>query len=421
MELRDDDKLPVEEVEREESQEGVVDVFEEGEGEKKGKSLDFLKDKKLWLAGVGALGVIGVLLVLNHRQPAPAYQNVDQLSLVRKIAKENQQQTQTIVNTLAQQIQSLTQAVEKQNQTLEKLIKEKQGQKQEKKQGSFFGVPAPSGGSGKTYISYEKKQELKRESQLQQQLLKQYIQELKTQKEPTPELVVVQEKPKEKVVVKKKQKCSVVIPTGSVVEGKILHTVPAPVERGILPLPPVLLKLSGSAVTPNDFEVPLDDCYMIGKAQGDWNFVGGKELARAEIQLVKLVCVLPSGKVVERKVNAYVVDESTGIEGATGKLLDLSGEQILKYTSINTLTSFFSALAQSAQETTTTPDGYTINKITQPAKYALFSSLSKSWNEYTRFYESRLKKVNPVVLVPPKKVEVVFLSQVDLGISPEQL
>ena len=417
MELRDDDKLPVEETQVEESKEGVVDVFDDEENGKK-KSLDFLKDKKLWLAGSGALVVVGILFALNHRNPAPAYQNVDQLSLVRKIAKENQQQTQTIVNTLAQQIQSLTKAVQEQNNTLKQLIEKK---KQEKKQ-SFFGIPAPkNSSSAKEYVSYEKKQELKRESQLQKELLKQYIEELKSQKEPTPSLVVVQEKPKKKVVVKKKQKCSVVIPTGSVVEGRLLHTVPAPVERGVLPLPPVLLKLNGSATTPNDFKVPLDDCYMIGKAQGDWNFVGGKELARAEIQLVKLVCVLPSGKVVEKKVNAYVVDEDTGLEGATGKLLDLSGEQILKYTSINTLTSFFSALAQSAQETTTTPDGYTINKITKPAKYALFSSLSKSWNEYTRFYENRLKKVNPVVLVPPKKVEVVFLSQVDLGVSPDQL
>jgi len=393
----------------------VKELFE-AEEEKK-LSLEKKDINKIAL-GLTALTVVGVgAYFFFHKTPTTSG-NVDVDAVVKKIVSENQKQTQEIVNQLAKQIQQLTLAVQQQQKQQQK----KQENRVDREEKPVTGKIRP----GEKLSEFEKKELLaqqKREFQLQKQLLKQYIEELNRERQsPQVTLAVSVQQPKKPVVKKKTVLRRVYIPTGSIVAGKTMHVIPAPVERGVLPLPPVLIKLEGDAYTANGFSVPLDDCYMVGKAQGDWNFIGGKEYARAEVQLTKLVCVLGNGKVIEKKVNAYVVDKETGLEGLTGKKQDISGEQIAKFTAVNTLSSFWSGLAKSYTETTTTKDGYTYERITKPAKYALFSSLSKSWDKFTKFYEKRLSKIYPVVLVPAnRKLEVIFLSGVDLGVTDKEL
>ncbi len=394
------------------SSKAVKELFEDAEKEEKKLKLPDIN--KTAAAVVGLIVVGAVFYVFSHRTPTTA-SNVDVDAVVKKIVSENQKQTQEIVNQLAKQIQQLTVAV-KEQQKLQKQIQQKQVGKKENISASGYKKLSP----------IEKKELLaqqKREFMLQQQLLKQYIEEInKERQSPDVTLAVSVQKQAPRSVKKKTVLRRVYIPTGSVVAGKTMHVIPAPVERGALPLPPVLVKLEGDAYTANGFSVPLDDCYMVGKAQGDWNFIGGKEYARAEVQLTKLVCVLGNGRVIEKNINAYVVDKQTGLEGLLGKKQDISGEQIARFTAVNTLSSFWSALAKSYTETTTTADGYTYEKVTKPAKYALFSSLSKSWEKFTKFYEKRLSKIYPVVLVPAnRKLEVVFLSGVDLGVTDKEL
>jgi len=349
-----------------------------------------------------------VLLYLSRERATPQG-NVDVVSLVRKVNKQNQEETKRMVDELAKEIRELARVIKEERQRKQKeQVSPRTQKKLETLEAKLKAI--------------EEKEKTKREMEFQKALMKQYLQEISKQEVSQVSLVVEVEKKKEKSLKKKTVLHRVYIPTGSVVAGETMHVVPAPVERGILPLPPVLVKLTGEAYTANGFSVPLDDCYAVGKAQGDWNFIGGKEFARAEIQLTKLVCVLGNGKVVEKNINAYVIDEETGMEGLIGKKMDISGEQIAKFTALNTLSSFWSALAKSYTETTTTKEGYTFEKVTKPAKYALFSALSKSWDKFTKFYEQRLSKIYPVVLVPAKrKLEVVFLSGVDLGITEKEL
>jgi len=395
----------------------VKELFEETEKEEKKFSLDRKAISRIALAITGLIVLGAGVYVFSHRTPTTTG-NVDVDAVVKKIVSENQRQTQEIVNQLAKQIQQLTLAIKEQKQ-------QKKEEKKQEQKSSY--LPAFDKQKVKEKFSELEKKELlaqqKREMELQRQLLKQYVEELNRERQaPQVTLAVSVRQPKKPVVKKKTSFHRVYIPTGSIVAGRTMHVIPAPVERGVLPLPPVLVKLEGDAYTANGFSVPLDDCYAVGKAQGDWNFVGGKEYARAEIQLTKLVCVLGNGKVIEKKINAYVIDKQTGMEGLVGNLYDVSGEQIAKFTAVNTLSSFWSGLAKSYTETTTTKDGYTYEKVTKPAKYALFSSLSKSWEKFTKFYEKRLSKIYPVVLVPAdRKLEVVFLSGVDLGVTDKDL
>jgi hypothetical protein len=383
---------------------------EKGKEEKKGEKTFTIKKRYLLftvLAGASFLG----LVFLTSRKEVKLSSNVDVVSVVRKVNQENKRETQEMVKQLAKQINLLTKEVQK----LAEVKSKETATKKSKEQKSLAEVE-------RKLRALEEKEKLKREMQMQKELMRQYLQEVRKREVRTVTLAVEEEKREKPCVKKKSYLHRVYIPTGSVVEGETLHVIPAPVERGTLPLPPVLVKLKGEAVTANGFSVPLNGCYMVGKAQGDWNFIGGKEFTRAEVQLNKLVCVLGNGKVIEKKVNAFVVDRETGMNGLTGKKMDVSGEQIAKFTALNTLSSFFSGLAQSYTETTTTQDGYTYERITKPAKYALFSSLSKSWEKFTKFYEKRLSKVYPVVLVPARKeLEVIFLSGVDLGVTDKEL
>jgi len=383
---------------------------EKGKEEKKGEKTFTIKKRYLLftvLAGASFLG----LVFLTSRKEVKLSSNVDVVSVVRKVNQENKRETQEMVKQLAKQINLLTKEVQK----LAEVKSKETATKKSKEQKSLAEVE-------RKLRALEEKEKLKREMQMQKELMRQYLQEVRKREVRTVTLAVEEEKREKPRVKKKSYLHRVYIPTGSVVEGETLHVIPAPVERGTLPLPPVLVKLKGEAVTANGFSVPLNGCYMVGKAQGDWNFIGGKEFTRAEVQLNKLVCVLGNGKVIEKKVNAFVVDRETGMNGLTGKKMDVSGEQIAKFTALNTLSSFFSGLAQSYTETTTTQDGYTYERITKPAKYALFSSLSKSWEKFTKFYEKRLSKVYPVVLVPARKeLEVIFLSGVDLGVTDKEL
>ena len=392
MEIRKDGK--------DKKDKAVVELEDKGASSKKKKR----SIPKLPIYIAGALAVFGILLLMRSRSPQTA-SNVDTVAVVKNIEKRNQAETKQMLSQIYERIGKTGKTG--------KTSKAKQLSPKEQKQIATL---------QQKLAELQQKEKAKRDLELQKALLKQYISQERKQESSPITLAVNFEKPKVRAVKKNTFLHQVYIPIGSVVQGITMHTIPAPVERGALPLPPVLIKLTGNAYTANGFSVPLDECIAVGKAQGDWNFIGGKDTARAEVQLRKLVCVLGNGKVLEKDINAYVVDSSNGMNGLTGRKMDISGKQIAKFTGINTASAFFSSLAQSYTETYTNDEGYSHTTITKPAKYSLFSGLSKSWDKVANFYQQRLSKIYPVVIVPAhKKLQVIFLSGVKLGVSDKEL
>ena len=96
------------------------------------------------------------------------------------------------------------------------------------------------------------------------------------------------------------------LPAGSQVAGRILTGAFATKVRG--DGLPVLARLEAAYLAPNDYEVPLEGCLMIGKATADLQTI------RARVEAVTLSCVLPEGEVFERKVRGYF----TGSDGTLG-------------------------------------------------------------------------------------------------------
>ena len=75
---------------------------------------------------------------------------------------------------------------------------------------------------------------------------------------------------------------------------------------------PVLVQLRSAYSGPNDTEIPLEGCLMIGKATADLQSV------RARVEAVSLSCVLPDGTSFERPVKGYFTGED-GTLGVPGR------------------------------------------------------------------------------------------------------
>ena len=100
------------------------------------------------------------------------------------------------------------------------------------------------------------------------------------------------------------------LPLGSTVTGELLTGAFATKARG--DALPVLMQLRSAFTGPNDSEVPLEDCLLIGKATADISSV------RARVEAVSLSCVLPDGTAFERRVKGYFTGED-GTLGVPGR------------------------------------------------------------------------------------------------------
>ena len=96
------------------------------------------------------------------------------------------------------------------------------------------------------------------------------------------------------------------LPIGATVTGELLTGAFATKVRG--DALPVLVQLRSAYSGPNDTEIPLEGCLMIGKATADLQSV------RARVEAVSLSCVLPDGTSFERPAKGYF----TGADGTLG-------------------------------------------------------------------------------------------------------
>ena len=106
------------------------------------------------------------------------------------------------------------------------------------------------------------------------------------------------------------------LPVGSLVTGELLTGAFATKVRG--DALPVLVQLRSVYSGPNDSEIPLEGCLMIGKATADLQSV------RARVEAVSLSCVLPDGTSFERPVKGYFTGED-GTLGVPGRWAFRSG------------------------------------------------------------------------------------------------
>ena len=220
--------------------------------------------------------------------------------------------------------------------------------------------------------------------------------------------------------VKKKSGKTVYIPAGSVVEGRLLTGFVAP-SSGLFP--PVLIVLTGQIWTPNWWYIPLQGCVIVTKAQ--YNISMGKAVVGGRDAI--LSCVLKDGKVIQKTVNV-AIGESYPYKGKAFTEIGLSGKEIWltaeDLAQIALLTSgegMANTFQQASVEQSLTPQGNTLTVIKNRALYAVLGGVRESFNRFSSFWLKKYDKKVPAIKVEPKRVFVLFVNGVNLGVEGDEL
>ena len=220
---------------------------------------------------------------------------------------------------------------------------------------------------------------------------------------------VVREKkpqPVKKPPVKKKS-AYVHLPAGAMAKATVLSGVYAPLSTE-MPFP-VALSLDEAPLGPNGSMVPLKHCVVFAKANG---MMQG---TRAVLQLVRLSCVLPTGKPLEVPVDGYVTDED-GLPGIKGKVQNVPKNVIVSAGISSFLKAVAEALAEAQTTVSVSSEGTSVRSITgSSAGYALAKGASGFLTPFASYYAKVTASALPVIVAPAgKKVYVFFRKGVTL-------
>lgn len=182
------------------------------------------------------------------------------------------------------------------------------------------------------------------------------------------------------------------VPAGSFAAVTLLSGVYAPVRAS--QALPVLLHLDEALWAPNGARVPLERCFAVAKALGDY------QSRRAILQLDQLSCVLPSGEAWTAPVAGWV-SGADGILGVPGRLEEHTGPYLARVALGAFLQGAGAGLAQSQTTVTTTPLGGSQTIVSgNEAQYALLTGLSQIGQRMAQFYERQLESLVPTITVP---------------------
>jgi hypothetical protein len=192
------------------------------------------------------------------------------------------------------------------------------------------------------------------------------------------------------------------LPGGSMARSVLLTGLDAPV--GGKPFP-VLLALKEAFASPNSYQVPLKGCFALGKAEGN------ASSERADIQIVRMSCVLPDGKAFEQEITGYLVG-GDGKQGIPGKLVDKEGRKIAFAAVAGVGAGLARAFGQQQVTNVVTDSGATTSTVTGDAlTFGLASGAQGAATEMQRYFQKQAERLFPVVEIDAgKNVTMVMLS-----------
>ncbi|ADU97742.1 hypothetical protein Theam_1786 (plasmid) [Thermovibrio ammonificans HB-1] len=195
--------------------------------------------------------------------------------------------------------------------------------------------------------------------------------------------------------------------------------VPAVLSQGIMaPLGykvPVRFKVVGSAVGVGSYSFPLNSCVVLGVGKG----IQTGDSARIEVELVKLSCVWPDGKLHTVPVTGYTVDLRDGKLHLAARLEEHMPDIVQKSFVAGALLGAAEA-AQRAQEISKTTainqnTSITTQEIKNPTAYTFWGGVAGALSQTQRLIEQKvqeLMKLKTADREPGGKVYLVFTQNV---------
>jgi hypothetical protein len=185
----------------------------------------------------------------------------------------------------------------------------------------------------------------------------------------------------------------------------MIHGTMAPVSGSPAPM---LFHVGNAMVGPMDSRVPLQGINMMGMAKGISNG------ARAEIEIVGISGVTPSGEAFSLQCTGYVIGPDTMV-GVKGILRDIPEGYFKKILPANFLSAGAAAFANSTMQTTESMNGQQFSNIKpgQEVKNAMLTGLSQTVTEATDVLNKRLRDWKSAVEISMgQEVVIVILDQV---------
>ena len=205
------------------------------------------------------------------------------------------------------------------------------------------------------------------------------------------------------------------LPAGSLIRATLLGGVDAPTGGLAKSNPhPVLLRLEDHGILPNRFRSHVRECHITAAAYGDL------PSERTYFRTERLSCVMEDGRILERKITAYVAGED-GKTGLRGRVVEKRGQYIAKTLLAGTLGGLGTALAQSVTQISTSPLGsvQTLNPE-DIGKYGLASGVGTSLQKLADWYLARADELYPVIEIDAgRTIDVVLLVglKLDAGVD----
>jgi conjugal transfer pilus assembly protein TraB len=191
------------------------------------------------------------------------------------------------------------------------------------------------------------------------------------------------------------------LPGGSMARSILLTGADAPV--GGKPFP-VLVALNEAFTSPNSYSVPLKGCFALGKAEGN------ASSERADIQIIRISCVLPDGKAFEQEVTGYLVGDD-GKQGIPGRLVDKEGRKIAFAAIAGVGAGLARAFGQQQVTNVVTDSGAVTSTVTGDAlTFGLASGAQGAASEMQKYFQKQAERLFPVVEIEAgKNVTLVML------------
>ncbi|VVP31943.1 TraB/VirB10 family protein [Pseudomonas fluorescens] len=200
---------------------------------------------------------------------------------------------------------------------------------------------------------------------------------------------------------------------GSFFEAILLNGMDAPTSATTQKNPvPTTLRIKTEAMLPNKYRVDIKECFVLASGYGSLSS------ERALLRTETISCVRNDGKIIESKVEGYIVGED-GRAGMRGRLVSKQGQMIAKTLVAGGLSGIAQGLTpQSIPQLELNP-GNSATTQTADASSILQTGVAKGFstsaNEVAKFYMEMAREMTPVVEVDAgRKVTIMLVKGFEL-------
>jgi len=208
-----------------------------------------------------------------------------------------------------------------------------------------------------------------------------------------------------------KPKPVVYLPGPSMFEAVTLNGMDAPTNPAASKNPvPMVARVKSTAILPNAFTYDITECFVLTSGYGSMSS------ERAILRVENIACTREDGRVIEAKMEGYVVGED-GRVGMRGRLVSKQGQLIAQSLAAGTLSGLGQALTPSATPGLNLNSGtsYALPNPGAVASSAIGKGFSDTASSASKFFLELASQTTPVVEIDAaRKITIVLTKGVEL-------